>query len=303
MKTARFDIEFRYGAFIIFILVFLMVLGWGSYIEKQKSKPVVAVLMFHSVNNGGPAAEDEAGVVITPERFSKHISYLKGKGYEFIHSEQLSELLGSSPQNPEAGRKILLTFDDGYRDNYTNAYPVLKREKVKALINIVVYYTEPLEKDSHVAERYLSWDHIKEMHESGIIQVGSHSYRSHAYVQLEKKRGPALAGRKRINGVLETPQAFRERVKDDLEKSFRIIKKRTGESPAVIAFPYGSAAPEAKEIACELGFKVQMGIKPGVNVSASDLQDLKRINVRQRYTERQLEEKIRFYIGARRLLP
>ena len=174
------------------------------------------------------------------------------------------------------------------------------------MINIIAYYVEHPNvavNGIHIPNRYLLWSQINEMKKNGIIEVGSHSYNSHYYTELSFGKGPLLVGRRVKNGMVESDSDFKKRVRMDLLKSMQIIKKRTGDSLQAIAYPYGKAAPETKSIAKELGFKIQMTVRPGVNSKISDLKNLKRITVKNNSTPEQIEEQIKFLTGARHLLP
>ncbi len=302
LKIGNVHIEFRYQVIYIFLAVLGVMLVYSYYISKRQTEPVVTALMFHSVNPKGPAGEEEDSLVITPEKLDLDLEYLKQQGYRFIGADQMVELLtGPDTREANSHRCVLVTFDDGYRDNYLHAYPVLKRQSVKAVINIVVHYVERY--DLVIPNRYLLWRHINEMRKSGIIQIGSHTYNSHKYDRLEYGEGPVMAGRRVIEGKVETYSDYQNRIRLDLSNSVRYIRKGTGKFPMVIAFPYGKASPEAERIARDIGFKVQMGIKPGANTDSRDLQNLKRITVKCSCTPEQLEERLRYYIGARLLLP
>ncbi len=302
MKIGNVHVEFRYQVIYIFLVVLAVIVGCSYYISQRKAKPVVTALMFHSVNPKGPSYKEEDSLVITPDKLNLDLEYLKRQGYRFIDTDQMVDLLsGWDNREPNSHKYILVTFDDGYRDNYLHAYPVLKRQSVKAVINIVVHYVERY--DLAIPNRYLLWRHINEMRKSGIIQVGSHTYNSHQYGRLEYGDGPMMAGRRVTEGKVETYTEYQNRIRLDLSNSVRYIKKGTGEFPTAIAFPYGKASPDAERIAGDMGFKVQMGIKPGANTDFTDLQSLKRIAVKCSYTPEQLEERLRYYIGARLLLP
>lgn len=294
--------QIRYKAVFLFMVVFFVLFFYGYYIEHQKSKPAAAALMFHSINPRGPQGQDENALVVTPKRFSQDLKYLKLQGYRFIDCEDLLDLINQTNiKQTIPAKNILITFDDGYIDNYTYAYPVLKQESAEAVINVVVYYIEKKNKPGR--DRYLSWSNINEMIKSDIIQIGSHTYDSHHYVKIGAGKKPMLSGRKITRGKTESWVDFEKRVTEDLLKSIKVIQERTGQAPQAIAFPYGWAAPEARKIASDLGFKVQMGIKPGINLKSTDFKNLKRIAVKQSYTPRQLEERIRFYTGVARLMP
>jgi len=141
------------------------------------------------------------------------------------------------------------------------------------------------------------------MRGSGLVEIQSHSYNSHYYAKLAKGQKPALAGRRYIKGVLETYPQYLSRMRTDFNKSKLFIMKRTGEEPIAIAFPYGWASPEAKRVAKEEGFKIQIGIKQGVNSGKEDFNNLKRITVKNSYSPKKLDDLIKYYTGRRILLP
>jgi len=126
----------------------------------------VPILMYHHIEVN-PKPEDPiwASLFVTPEQLDSQLLYFKSNGYNTISLDDLYQSLTSNtllPKNP-----IVLTFDDGYKSFYQNAYPLLKKYKMKA--------TEFVITQVETAPAYLSWDEIIEMDKSGLIEFGAHT--------------------------------------------------------------------------------------------------------------------------------
>lgn len=126
----------------------------GSTIEPGRKVPV---LMYHAVSDDIWGVE---GLFQSPEKFRAQMQYLLDHDYQPIWFEDLYHLQDFS--NP-----ILITFDDGYTDNYTEAFPILRELGIKATINLV--------SASLGGKHTLSEDQIREMADSGLISFQSHT--------------------------------------------------------------------------------------------------------------------------------
>ncbi|MFN8457926.1 MAG: polysaccharide deacetylase family protein [Anaerolineae bacterium] len=129
----------------------------------------VPILMYHYLS--APPADADAirrDLSTSPEQFEEHLAYLRQAGYHTISLEQLAYAIKGVIQLPN--KSIIITFDDGYRDHYENAFPILKKNGFTATFFI---FTQPIDTNN---VDYLSWDMVKEMHRAG-MEFGSHSYR------------------------------------------------------------------------------------------------------------------------------
>ncbi|HET7034249.1 MAG TPA: polysaccharide deacetylase family protein [Thermomicrobiaceae bacterium] len=126
----------------------------------------VPIVMYHYVRPdpgpGDPAGED---LSVTPEDFAAEMDYLAAQHYTTMTLGELEVV--RERRAPLPARPVVLTFDDGYRDFYTDAWPVLRRHHFKATIFVITGVVG--------SERYLSWDMIRELDGSGLIEVGSHT--------------------------------------------------------------------------------------------------------------------------------
>jgi peptidoglycan/xylan/chitin deacetylase (PgdA/CDA1 family) len=107
---------------------------------------------------------------VAPDLFAQHLDRLIEEGYTTIRLDDL--LLHLTEGAPLPAKPVILTFDDGYRDNYTNAFPLLKERGMTATFFIV---TDLIDAD---LPDYLSWDMVREMHAGG-MSIQSHG-RNHA---------------------------------------------------------------------------------------------------------------------------
>lgn len=137
--------------FLITVLLFLIFI-----IYNRTRKNFVLCLMYHSVDS----EKGKGGIFV--DEFEEHIKWIKDK--KTFKMEELRNLNYTLPKN-----SILITFDDGYKNNYTLAFPILKKYNMKATIFL---NTKFIEKD----EAYLNWDEIKEMYESGLIDFQLHTH-------------------------------------------------------------------------------------------------------------------------------
>jgi len=128
----------------------------------------VPILMYHYLSEP-PAYADaiRLNLSVTPTLFEEHLAYLQAEGYETISLETLYLAMTEQRSLPE--KPIILSFDDGYRDAYEYAFPLLKKYDYTATFFV---FTQPI--DTYNID-FLTWEMITEMHEAG-MEFGSHSY-------------------------------------------------------------------------------------------------------------------------------
>ena len=146
-------------------------------VETERIK--VPVLMYHSIS---PEYDliPAPGQSVRPEIFAAHLRILEEHGYT---THTLSELCAHlTGEIPLTGKPVVITFDDGYLDNYVFAFPLLERFGMKATIfvseDFIDHAQEPRArvhgKSDPQAGAYLSWPEMREMVESGLVEIESH---------------------------------------------------------------------------------------------------------------------------------
>ena len=151
----------------VYILVFaLLVCGLGFTLAKfnfwRLPRPpfLPRSLMFHATDTK-PWPGMRAGLNVNPALLEFMISYMKNKGYVFVTADEL--LTFNKPF-----RHVCMTFDDGFGDNYTYLFPLLKKYQVKATVFAAqrsVFEGKPM----------LTPAQIKEMSDSGLVEFGGHT--------------------------------------------------------------------------------------------------------------------------------
>jgi peptidoglycan/xylan/chitin deacetylase (PgdA/CDA1 family) len=103
---------------------------------------------------------------VPPSDFAAQLAYLAEHGYRTIGLEEVAGYLAGERRDPPPPRSVVLTFDDGYRDNYEAAYPLLKKHGFRATIFMVSGFVD--------RPGYLTWAQLREMAASGIT-IGGHT--------------------------------------------------------------------------------------------------------------------------------
>lgn len=161
-------------------------------VQAQAAFKGIPVLLYHYV---GEEAPDYPYLNVETSEFSRQMKELRERGYQSVSLADLTSYMkGASVKLP--AKPVLITFDDGYEDNYTQAFPVLKQEGFRAAIFMV--------QRNFDRKNRLSVQQIQEMEQAG-IEIGSHT-RSHpnltklAASELEKEVGQSRRGVERLAG-------------------------------------------------------------------------------------------------------
>lgn len=286
------------------VLAIAAILIPSLHLKAQPKKMFVPVLMYHHLQKEGTFDSHKlGGVIVDPGKFEKQMLYLKAAGYHTITLEQLKDFVLYN--SPLPSKPIVITFDDGYLSNYTYAYPVLKKLGMKAEINIIVSYVpkEDSKQDPGVFVPHFTWAQAKEMSDSGIIEIESHTYDLHSYRSNGHKKIPMVMGPVIIGGHLETIAQYKERLYTDFLRSREIIKEKIGKAPICLAYPFGSGNDISNDIAKKVGFEMAFGIKEGVNYYGDNIMQLKRITVKDSDTGQDIVAKINKYSNSFGLIP
>ena len=223
----------------------------------------VPVLMYHHIDQEG-----NDSTAMTPALFEAQIAALAQAGYTAVFPDDLAAYVNQGKALPD--KPIVITFDDGYRSNYKLLYPILQEYNVKACISIIVLMPDL------PADNFCFWSELQEMTDSGLVEIGSHSYRLH---NLDEDSGNYDA--QGANGVErragESDADFKARVLDDIQLSHdRIVEKLGGVT--CFAYPFGCSDPDAKALVDAL-FPVSLMTTPRCADLADGLHDLPRYTV------------------------
>ena len=160
-------------------------------------------------------------------------------------------------------KPVLITFDDGYMSNYELAYPVLQEFGMKAAIFVIGSSVgKDTYKDTGAAiHPHFSADQAREMVDSGLIEIQSHTYDMHQSAALEP--GPARENMQPLPG--ETEAEFIEALRTDFGENRALLEDVTGAAPFALACPEGVYSDLTQAIAVENGIAITLTSDPGVN--------------------------------------
>ncbi|ROR31865.1 polysaccharide deacetylase [Mobilisporobacter senegalensis] len=269
-KKAKVNLLSR-GILIGILITLVLNLIKDSVVEvypvlSENQKICVPIIMYHQVKNYGYGKD-----VISPYEFESDLVYLKENNYTTITMNDLIDYVYNDKQLPK--NPIVLSFDDGHLSIYKYVYPLLKEYDMKIVLSVIGKGIDDFTKvhDENMAYSHVTWDQIKEMKESGHIEVQNHSYNLHT---CNNGRIGCLQKR---NESLEDYQLL---LSDDLEKCQNQIVINTGSVPNTFAYPYGETSENCDSVVRQLGFKATLSCRYGVNIiekNPEKLYGLKRI--------------------------
>jgi biofilm PGA synthesis lipoprotein PgaB len=271
---------------LLLLLVSLLLCAWGSSAWADTEEKLT-ILSYHEIAEKSDALVPQYAV--SPTNFVRQMDWLKNNGYHFVNINEV--LAYYENQRPLPEKAVLITFDDGYRSMYQNAYPILKMLHIPAVMALVGSWMEEDGKvnfDGHDIPRseLLSWEEVQEMSSSGLVEMASHTYGLHEgmLANPQGNKQPAAAARRYFSEQkrYEDEPSYHKRVLADLKRNSELIKRHTGKAPRVIAWPYGRYNIQLREIADQLGMKVGLTLDDGANMEDTPLWGLRRILV-ERY--------------------
>ncbi|MDT8306037.1 MAG: polysaccharide deacetylase family protein [Anaerolineae bacterium] len=211
------------------------------------------ILMYHYISEPPEDADIyREDLSVTPSAFREQLQYLMANGYTVVDLYDL--VLGVSGKTSLPEKPVVITFDDGYLDQYTNAFPVLKEFGVTGTFFIITEFVD----SGNPA--YMSWPMIEEMAAAG-MRIESHS-KSHPDLS-EAERDEAIW---QILGSQET------------------IAAHIGYTPRFFCYPGGRYTEETIEILQELDFWGAVTTAGGVMHSHENRYEWKRIRIRNTTT-------------------
>ncbi len=213
----------------------------------------VPVLMYHHLM----VEDNDNDMAISPALFESHLQTIRANGFTPISFAELENYVLAGAELPE--KPVIITFDDGYLSNYEYAYPLLKEYGMKATIFVVgVTMGASTYKDTGV-EIYPHFDYsqAKEMADSGVIELGSHTYDLHRSEDMDEEY---RFGASKLEG--ETDREFAKIFTDDIGRSISEIKENTNYTVTAFSYPQG-----AHTALTDLCAAKKLGIKATVTVS------------------------------------
>ena len=216
------------------------------------------VLAYHSVVDES-AAENQKHYfpqTISAQTLIKHFNWLKENGYNVISWQQVIDAENGKDTLPD--NAVLLSFDDGYETMYNVVFPLLKAYNYPAVFAPVTGWLDtPADQKIAYADKMLdrsvfaTWSQVKEMEQSGLVEVASHTHDMHKGVNANPagSKIPAAIVPEYKNGQYETKESYQKRLLEDFKHSSQTIFNHIGKKPRIIVWPYGQFNDIAVETA------------------------------------------------------
>ena len=248
----------------------------------------VPVLMYHHVS------PSPGLVTVSPQIFAAHMEYLIAKSYTTLAADDFLDFLRGRREVP--AKSVLITFDDGYLDNYVYAYPVLRRLGQRATIFAVTGWIgdgparigdTPLCPDHNACKEaifsgnrdsvMLRWAEIEKMETNGTIEIHSHT---HTHTRWDQK--------------IPDSRVRLEKMREELTLSREILQARLGRKSSHLCWPQGYFQSDYQKAARDLGFEALYTTRRDINTRSTSPEDIGRIVVKNK-TEFWFANRLRVY--------
>lgn len=249
----------------------------------MKPARAVPVLMYHHVS------PHPGLVTISPQTFEHQMALLANGGYTTLSADQFLAFLEGKSTPPD--KSVLITFDDGYLDNYVHAFPVLQRHGLHAVIFAVTGWIgegpcRPHAGEADVAnlpdclnhkqcfqaiddgradDAMLRWSEIERMEASGVVEIHSHTHTHIRWDQAFLEKSERLA-----------------KLGEDLARSRQILQDRLGKTDLHLCWPWGYFEPEYQDVATRTGFEALYTVTKGINRPGTDPRHIFRLVAKAR---------------------
>jgi peptidoglycan/xylan/chitin deacetylase (PgdA/CDA1 family) len=220
-------------------------------VNTKKAENKVPILTYHSIDNSGSV------ISTSPEKFRSQMQYLNDSAFNVISLEEIVSCIHENRHFPP--RSVAITFDDGFKNNYDIAYPVLKEYGFKATIFLVTGYCGKNNQwQGQPAEipvlDIMGWDEVVEMSNNG-IDIGAHTVNHPNLLELSL-----------------------EQAKDEIVDSRKILGERLEKNILFFAYPYGGKTNKFSNIIKD-EFQCAVSTELKVADLDSDIYSLPRIDM------------------------
>ena len=225
---------------VILVLIF-------SFVGFLRRHYVIPILMYHSVSYVYNPVMNR--LIVSPKTFERQMGFLKKHNYNVLSLEKAADIIKNKKDFPP--RSVVITLDDGYKDNYVYAYPILKKYNLPATIFVII------NEIGRPGNDRLSWEEIKEMSDSGIISIGSHCLGPEPLVNIKSE----------------------EEVRKEIFYSKKILEQKLGKRVLCFSYPEGMFNPQIKDLVKQAGYHVAVATSPGRQSADDDMFALKRLRI------------------------
>jgi len=242
----------------IALLLIVAVLLGGSFFLYSLSKTVrIPILMYHNIDE-----TSDGNDTITASLFEEQMKAISENGYTALTFSDLQAYVDGKADLPD--KPVVITFDDGYLSTYVYAYPILSRYGLNGTVfTIGTMVGTTTYKDTGLwTYPCFTYEQGREMFESGVIDVQSHSYDMHQWAPNETGdviRENAL----KLND--ESDEEYLLALQNDFSLSKQLIEENVGNQVFVLSYPHGLYSKISEEVSIDYGFSVTVTTTHGSN--------------------------------------
>jgi len=191
--------------------------------------------------------------------FERQMQYLYENGYRTVTLDELTDWQAGRIELPP--RSVAITFDDGDRSVYDSAYPILEKYGFTATFFLVT---------SKMGEQWegvdvLFWPEVREMADSGVFRIESHTHDLHYRVESVNHPVPVFIAASKGEHQFERYRNWQSALLDDLGTSRTLIRRHIGTDSNYLAWPYGEHSDAIDWVARSAGFRRVVGMTGGTN--------------------------------------
>lgn len=225
---------------------------------KVEDRIDLPIIMYHGLLK---EEKRQGQFIISPNLFEQDLRYLQENGYTTVVIADLIAYVQDGKPLPE--KPVMLTFDDGYYNNYLYAFPLLKQYNCKMVLSPIGRYTDEYtqNKDTHANYAHCSWDAVRDMMASGLVEFQNHSYNLHSI-----DSGRKGAKKKAVESLVD----YRTLLVEDVMKMQTRMREETGYTPTAFVYPFGAVSSESLPILKELGFQATLICESHINAITRD---------------------------------
>ncbi|HPT06803.1 MAG TPA: polysaccharide deacetylase family protein [Candidatus Omnitrophota bacterium] len=233
----------RIKLFVVIGVIAVLVVAGILFV---RSRYVVPILMYHTVYSDPPYSNRLA---VSTATFEKQMAFLKKNHYAVMPLPELVDCIKEKKRLPS--KPIALTFDDGYKDMYTDVFPILKKYGIPGTFFIIVQEVGRPQNDR------LNWDQIKEMQASGFVTIGSHTIGPEPLINFSSA----------------------DDVRWQITESKRVLQEKLGCPVTMFSYPEGLFTPAIRQMVIDAGYDGAVATKPRKQYAVDDVYALRRLRI------------------------
>ena len=218
---------------------------------KEADAVPLPIIMYHEVK------PDKSGKdAIQPWELESDLRWLAENGYTTVVMADVIAYVRDGTPLPE--KPIVLSFDDGYYNNYVYVLPLLRQYAARIVFSLLGRNTDDFTEWARKSIDYahVPWSQLNEMLDTGLVEVQNHSYDLHAYTSER-------------HGCMQNPgesdAAYTQLLRADLQRLQDELAEHTGRTPDTFAYPYGKYGDLTDTVLRDMGFQATLTCDWGVN--------------------------------------